>query len=113
MALTVGAIELFLVAAQTLLLIMLGLFLAIGLEPAVSWLINHRFPRWAAVLSVFGGMLLLLAGFIASAIPALVDQGGKLVQNAPGVSAAGQRLQFHCSVSSTSASTSRTTSNSS
>jgi predicted PurR-regulated permease PerM len=82
-ALTVGAIELFLVAAQTLLLIMLGLFLAIGLEPAVSWLINHRFPRWIAVLSVFGGMLLLFAGFIASAIPALVDQGGKLVQNAP------------------------------
>jgi predicted PurR-regulated permease PerM len=82
-ALTVGAIELFLVAAQTLLLITLGLFLAIGLEPAVSWLINHRFPRWAAVLSVFGGMLLLLAGFIASAIPALIDQGGKLVQNAP------------------------------
>jgi len=82
-ALTVGAIELFLIAAQTLLLITLGLFLAIGLEPAVSWLINHRFPRWTAVLSVFGGMLLLLAGFIASAIPPLIDQGGKLVQKAP------------------------------
>jgi len=82
-ALTVGTIELFMVAAQTLLLITLGLFLAIGLEPAVSWLINHRFRRWAAVLTVFGGMLLLFAGFIASAIPALVDQGSKLVQEAP------------------------------
>src|SRR6478752_10504188 len=37
-AVTVGAIEMFLVAAQTLLLIGMGLFLAIGLEPAVSWL---------------------------------------------------------------------------
>ena len=70
-------------AGQVLLLIALGLFLAIGLEPAVSWLIDHRFPRWAAVLAVFGGLLLLLAGFIAAAIPALVDQGGRLIQEVP------------------------------
>ena len=82
-ALTVGAIELLIVAAQALLLIALGLFLAIGLEPAVSWLINHRFPRWAAVLSVFVVLFALLGGFIAAAIPALVEQGGRLVQNAP------------------------------
>jgi predicted PurR-regulated permease PerM len=32
-----------------LVLIGLALFIAVGLEPAVSWLVRHRFPRWAAV----------------------------------------------------------------
>ena len=71
-------------AGQVLLLIALGLFLAIGLEPAVSWLIGHRFPRWAAVLAVLRWRCsLLLAGFVAAAIPALVDQGGRLIQDVP------------------------------
>ncbi len=82
-AVTVGAVEVLMLAAQTLLLIALGLFLAIGLEPAASWLINHRFPRWAAVLTVLGGLLLLIAGFIAAAIPALVEQGGRLIADIP------------------------------
>lgn len=83
-AVTVGAIEMFLVAAQTLLLIGMGLFLAIGLEPAVSWLINHHFPRWAAVVAVFLAMLLIVGAFVAAAVPALVEQGGKLVDDVPG-----------------------------
>lgn len=82
-AVTIGAVEVLMLAAQTLLLIALGLFLAIGLEPAVSWLINHHFPRWAAVLTVLGGLLLLTAAFIAAAIPALVEQGGRLITNLP------------------------------
>lgn len=82
-AVTVGAVEVLMLAAQTLLLIALGLFLAIGLEPAVSWLINHRFPRWSAVLTVLGGLLLLSAAFVAAAIPALVEQGGRLIADVP------------------------------
>lgn len=35
-----------------LVLIGLGLFLAIGLEPAVSVLARRWLPRWAAVLAV-------------------------------------------------------------
>ncbi len=80
---TVGFVEMFLVAAQTLLLIGMGLFLAVGLEPAVSWLINHRFPRWAAVISVFVAMLAIVGAFVAAAVPALVEQGGKLIQDVP------------------------------
>jgi predicted PurR-regulated permease PerM len=82
-AVTVGVVEMLMLAGQVLLLIALGLFLAIGLEPSVSWLIDHRFPRWAAVLTVLGGLFLLLAGFIAAAIPALVEQGGRLIQHVP------------------------------
>jgi predicted PurR-regulated permease PerM len=82
-AVTVGLIQLFLLAGEALLLIALGLFLAIGLEPAVSWLIDRHFPRWAAVVTVFGGLLVMIGGFIAAAIPALIEQGGRLIQNAP------------------------------
>lgn len=82
-AVTVGAVEVLLLAAQTLLLIALGLFLAIGLEPAVSWLVTHRLPRWAAVLIVLGSLLLLIAAFVAAAIPPLVEQGGRLIADVP------------------------------
>lgn len=83
-ALTIGAVEMLMVAAQTLLLVAVGLFLAIGLEPAVSWLVRHRCPRAAAVPGVLAGVLLLLAAFIAAAIPALVDQGSRLMVVLPG-----------------------------
>ncbi len=82
-AVTIGAVQVLLLAGQTLLLIAMGLFLAIGLEPAVSWLINHGFPRWIAVLAVLVGLLLLIAAFVAAAIPALIDQGGRLIQQVP------------------------------
>ncbi|WP_420122893.1 AI-2E family transporter [Nakamurella sp.] len=82
-AVTIGAVEILLVAAQALLLVAVGLFLAIGLEPAVSWLVRHRCPRAAAVPGVLGGVLLLLAAFVAAAIPALVDQGSRLIAVLP------------------------------
>lgn len=81
---TIGFVQLLVVAAQALLLIGMGLFLAIGLEPAVSWLINHRFPRWAAVVAVFAVMVLIIGAFVAAAVPAIVDQGGRLIQDVPG-----------------------------
>jgi len=82
-AVTVGAILLLGVAAQALLLVALGLFLAVGLEPAVSWFVARGFRRWAAVTSVILILLALLAGFLAVAIPPLVDQGTHLVDTVP------------------------------
>lgn len=82
-ALTVGAVEMLMLAAQAVLLVALGLFLAIGLEPAVSWLVRHRWARWAAVLGVLGAVVVLFAAFIAAAIPALIDQGGRLITAVP------------------------------
>lgn len=82
-AVTVGVVQVLMLTAQTLLLIALGLFLAIGLEPAVSWLIDHRVPRWLAVIGVLGGLLLVVAGFVAAAVPALIDQVGRLVEAFP------------------------------
>ncbi|MEV6136270.1 AI-2E family transporter [Nocardia sp. NPDC051990] len=82
-AVTYGAIQALIAVSQVLVLITIALFLAIGLEPVVSWLVRPWFPRWAAVTAVFLVAIGLLAGFLAAAIPPLVTQGSALVHNAP------------------------------
>ncbi|MEV0466991.1 AI-2E family transporter [Nocardia tengchongensis] len=82
-AVTYGAILAVVAVGQVLILIAIALFLAIGLEPAVSWLVRPWFPRWAAVTVVFVVAIGLFAGFLAAAIPPLVNQGGALIHHAP------------------------------
>jgi predicted PurR-regulated permease PerM len=82
-AVTYGGIELLIAARAVLVLLVIAAFLAVGLEPAVSWLVRHRIPRWAAVTVVFLVAFGMLAGFVAAAIPPMVTQGSALVQNAP------------------------------
>ncbi|WP_415394823.1 AI-2E family transporter [Rhodococcus globerulus] len=83
-AVTYGGIELLIAAHGVLVLIVIAAFLAAGLEPVVSWLVQHRIPRWAAVTVVFLAAFGMLAGFLAAAIPPIVTQGSALVDNAPG-----------------------------
>ncbi|WP_410597316.1 AI-2E family transporter [Amycolatopsis sp. lyj-23] len=71
------------IAHDTLVLIGLALFLAIGFEPAVSWLARHRFPRWTAVLTVLLGLLIVGGGFLALAIPVVVEQATAFAHQAP------------------------------
>ncbi|WP_234707967.1 AI-2E family transporter [Mycobacteroides immunogenum] len=82
-AVTYGAVQLLGAMSSVLTLIGLAMFLALGLEPAVSWLVIHKFPRWAAVLTVVLIAFGVLAAFLAAAIPPLVEQGTQLVQQAP------------------------------
>ncbi|KAA2255966.1 AI-2E family transporter [Solihabitans fulvus] len=82
-AVTVGVVELVITAQDVLVLIGLALFLAIGLEPAVSFLARDRLPRWAAVTIVFGSMVLMVGGFLAAAIPPLVQQFSSFAEQAP------------------------------
>ncbi|ONI81680.1 AI-2E family transporter [Actinosynnema sp. ALI-1.44] len=82
-AVTYGLVMVIAGLGEILILIGLALFIAIGLEPVVSWLVNHRFPRWLAVTAVFVAALAAVGGFLAAAIPVLVDQAGQLVANAP------------------------------
>ncbi len=82
-AVTVGAIGLLILAAHVILLIGLSLFLAIGMEPAASWLVRHRTPRWLAVVIVILVILGALGGFLAAAIPATVTQVEHLTSNLP------------------------------
>ena len=71
-------------AQDMLVLIGLAWFIAIGLEPAVSWLVGRRLPRWAAVTAVFAGVLGLVGGFFAAAIPVIVAQAGEFADDLPG-----------------------------
>lgn len=56
-----------------------AIFLALGLDPLVSWLERHRFPRWAAVLSVLVGVIGVFAAIVATVVPILVEQFSQLI----------------------------------
>ncbi len=94
-AVTVGLVAVLVTVSSVLVLIGLALFIAVGLEPAVSWLVRHHIPRWAAVTTVIVVGFLLVAGFLALAIPVLVTQGTQLVTHLPGYL---QTAQDHNSV---------------
>jgi predicted PurR-regulated permease PerM len=82
-AVTVLAVELVIVARETLVLMGLALFIAVGLEPAASWLARRRVPRWAAVLVVFLVLFGAVGGFLAVAIPQLVAQATAFAVQVP------------------------------
>ena len=69
--------------SSVLVLIGVAFFLALGLEPAASWFVNRKLPRWAATTLVFAIFLALLGAFVAAAIPPLVQQANELIQQAP------------------------------
>lgn len=82
-AVTVLAADLVVTARSTLVLIGLALFVAVGLEPAVSALARRGLPRWTAVLTVVVVVLGAVGGFLSVAIPALVAQASTFVTQVP------------------------------
>jgi len=82
-AITIGLFELVIRARSVLILIGLALFIAAGLDPAVTWLTRHRLPRWAAVLAILLAAAGVLAAFLAAAIPPLAAQASALAGHLP------------------------------
>ncbi|BBY21911.1 AI-2E family transporter [Mycobacterium stomatepiae] len=82
-AVTYGAVLVLEAMSSILLLIGVAFFLALGLEPATSWFVNHKLPRWAATTLVFAIFLALLGAFVGAAIPPLAQQAGELIHEAP------------------------------
>ncbi len=82
-AVTYGVVELIINLESILVLIGLALFVAIGLQPAVAWLVNRRLPRWLAVIIVFLAVLALVGGFLAAAIPVVIAQSTELADKVP------------------------------
>lgn len=68
---------------QVLILILVSLFLAIGVEPAVRWLEGKRIKRGLSVTIVLIALLGSTAGFVAAAVPPLTSQAKQLVQELP------------------------------
>lgn len=82
-AVTYGLVELFIRARSVLILIGLAMFIAAGLDPVVGWLTRHRMPRWAAVLTVIGCSVGVVAAFLAAAIPPLTNEATSLAHQIP------------------------------
>ena len=70
-------------ASAVFILIIVSLFLAAGLNPAVLFFQNRGLNRTSSVSAVMGLVLLFVAIFIAIAVPPLIDQGNQLINNAP------------------------------
>ena len=62
-----------------------ALFLALGIDPAVSFLQRHRFPRWAAILTVLAVILAVFAGLVLAVIPVIIDQVNNLIASIPDI----------------------------
>ena len=82
-AVAYGLIELFIRARSVLIIIGLALFVAVGLDPVVGWLVRHRIPRWAAVLGVIACAVSVVAAFLAAAIPPLASEATALAHQIP------------------------------
>ena len=68
---------------ELLLRVLVALFLAVSLDPAVRWLEGHGVRRGVAVGLIFGVFVAILAAFLLSIIPPLANQVGALVHNLP------------------------------
>ena len=60
-----------------------ALFLALGLDPLVTWLEKKGVRRPVAILVVLVGVLGIFAGLVLAIIPVIVDQVQNLVQQIP------------------------------
>jgi predicted PurR-regulated permease PerM len=93
-AVTIGLIEVIIHARSVLILIGLALFVAAGLDPAVTWLTRHGMRRWLAVITVVLLVLAIIGGFLAAAIPPLAQQTTALADQLPHYA---KQLQDHSS----------------
>lgn len=71
-------------AGSMLLLIVVSLFLAIGLNPAVEYLRRHNLSKPLAIAVVFLGVILVFVGTGLVLVPPLTEQSGEFAQRIPG-----------------------------
>src|ERR1700748_1270237 len=82
-AVTYGLVELFIRARSVLIIVGLALFIAVGLDPVVSWLTRRGWPRWGAVIAVLFALAAIIGGFLAAAVPPLTSQTTALIHQIP------------------------------
>jgi predicted PurR-regulated permease PerM len=76
-------VEAVLVARQVLVLFLVAAFLAVGLDPAVRWLVGRGLRRPVAVLVIVLAALGFFGGFVAAVVPPIAHQTTQLVKHAP------------------------------
>ena len=70
-------------ASQIFVLIIIALFLATGLNPAVEFLRRRGLSRGGAVAVMFAAVLIFVGLFAWLVIPPVVSQGSQLIKHAP------------------------------
>jgi len=70
-------------ASQTFVLIIIALFLAMGLNPAVEALRNRGLTRTRAVTVIFALVIISVGLFAWLVVPPVVSQGAELINRAP------------------------------
>jgi len=68
-----------------LVLVVLALVFALGLDPIVSWVEHRGLRRGWGVLTVTAGLLLVVAGVVALLVPPIVTQARQLAAALPGM----------------------------
>ena len=94
----VGLLE-FLFQIRTILLwVLIGVILAVALQPAVGWLQRHRFNRILASLLVSFGTIAVLLGVVVVVAYPVVTQADDFIRELPkildGLFASGGQLHF-------------------
>jgi len=69
--------------SHVIILVVVSLFIAVGLNPAVSFFIHRGVKRPWAVLIVISVVVLALVLFVVALVPVISDQVSALVANAP------------------------------
>ncbi|MBD8870075.1 AI-2E family transporter [Nocardioides sp. MJB4] len=68
----------------TIMLIVVAMFLAAGLNPVVEWFTRRGLSRTWSLVAVIGVVLGALTLFVAAIVPVITDQIAALTDNAPG-----------------------------
>jgi predicted PurR-regulated permease PerM len=74
----------FLEIGSVLILVVVAMFLAAGLNPIVEYFMGHGLRRPWALLVVIAGVLLAIGLFIVAIVPVVTDQITTITDNAPG-----------------------------
>lgn len=70
---------------STLVLLLIGILFASAIEPLVNRLRRRGFKRGQAIVTVYFGLLLVIALLIVAVAPSLVSQGNKLIDDIPSI----------------------------
>jgi predicted PurR-regulated permease PerM len=71
--------------SNVITLVVVALFLALALEPVVSFLQRRGLPRALAVTAVFVAVIAAFVGFAWAVVPTVVTEAGELTENLPAV----------------------------
>jgi predicted PurR-regulated permease PerM len=70
--------------SSVLILLVMAMFLAIGLNPTVEWFMKRGMGRGVSVLLVLAVVISVLALFVVAVAPVISEQIAQITENAPG-----------------------------